>query len=136
MRVSNCQLAVVAVLVTLFITQAHAGNMSFLRDAPMGKFTDEDMKLMNANLEATVADTKVRTVHTWSNQQTGYSGTAETLQAFAGPNSVPCKRVRITNRAGTLTGKGQYTLCKLEGKEWTVVPNDYAPAPQPKATSK
>ena len=114
----------------LFLLQtslAQAGNSSFIIDAPIGRFTDEDIKLMNANIELTVADTKVRIVHSWSNPNTKHSGTAETLQALAGPDDVPCKRVRITNRAGNLKGQGQYTLCKVDGKDWTFVPNDYAP---------
>jgi hypothetical protein len=139
MRVSNRQLAVAVPLLMLFLLQvpvARAGNMSFIKDAPMGKFTDEDMKLMNANLDTTWAKAKVQTGHSWSNPKTNHSGTAEALQAFEGPNGIPCKRVRISNRAGNLTAKSQYTLCKMENQGWMLVPNDYAPLPQPKTTGK
>jgi hypothetical protein len=124
----------VATAYVLHAPFAQAGNSSFIIDAPIGRFTDEDVKLMNANIERTVVDTNVRVVHSWSNPITKYSGTAETLLVFAGPDGVPCKRVRIANRAGNLKGQGQYTLCKVDGKDWTFVPNDYAP--QPKADAK
>jgi len=117
-------------LYLLITPVAQAGNSTFIIDAPIGRFTDEDVKLMNANIEQTVADTKVRVVHSWSNPITKHSGTAESLQAFAGPGGVPCKRVRIANQAGSLKGQGQYTLCKVDGKEWTFVPNEYAPQPK------
>jgi hypothetical protein len=111
-----------------------AGNNSFVSDAPIGKFTEEDMTMMNVNLDATVADEKVRIVHSWNNPNTTHSGTAETLVTFAGPKGITCKRVSITNRASSLAGKGQYTLCKMPEQGWTFVPNEYAP--MPKTTGK
>jgi hypothetical protein len=139
MRASYRQLLFAAQLMLLCLLQpsaTQAGNNSYVSDAPIGKFTDEDMKLMNANLDATVADEKVRSVHSWSNPSTKHSGTAETLISYLGPNGIPCKRVTIANRAGNLTGKGQYTLCKMAEQGWTFVPNDYAPVPKAKATNK
>jgi hypothetical protein len=139
MRMSYHQLIVAAQLVALaglHISAAHAGNMSFISDAPMGKFTDEDIKFMNANLDAALAESRVRTIRSWSNASTGHSGTAEVLQAFAGPNDVPCKRVRVTNQAGKLTGKSQYTLCRIDGQAWNFVPNNYAPIPKAQSADK
>jgi hypothetical protein len=133
MRQSFRQICAGSLIATLCLLQpplAQAGNSSFIIDAPIGRFTDEDVKRMNANIDQTVVDTRVRVVHSWSNPATEHSGTAETLQAFTGPDGVPCKRVRIANRAGNLKGQGQYTLCKVDGKEWTFVPNDYAPHPK------
>ena len=136
MRVSYRPLIVTAqrivlclLLVPVLVPAVQAGNNSFISDAPMGKFTDEDIKLMNANIEATLADSKVRVMQAWSNPKTQHSGTAEILQAFAGPNGIPCKRVSVANRAGNLKGKSQYTLCKMDGKGWTYVPKDFASPP-------
>ena len=128
MRVSCRPFVVAAQIVMLCLLQISAtlaGNNSFISDAPIGKFTDEDLQMMNANIEATLADSKVRVEHAWNNPKTQHSGTAETLQAFSGPG-MPCKRISVTNRAGNLKGKGQYTLCKMVDKEWTYVPKDFA----------
>jgi hypothetical protein len=127
-------------LCLLHIAATQAGNNSFISDAPMGKFNDEDLRLMNANIDAALTDAKIRVVHSWSNLATKNSGTAETLQILVGPNGIPCKRIRVANSAGNLKGSGQYTLCKMEGKGWTFVPKDYAvsqPAnPQPANSSQ
>jgi hypothetical protein len=118
----------------LAIPATRAGNNSFISDAPIGKFTDEDMQLMNANLDAALSDAKLQVIHAWINPSTKHSGTAKALQAFNGPNGLPCKRVSVKNRAGNLKGSGQYTMCRMADKGWTFVPKDYASPPQSNPT--
>jgi hypothetical protein len=134
MYVSYRQWAAAQLLVLFLLHSAAtlAGNTSFVSDAPIGRFTEEDLKLMNDNIDAALADQKLLVVHSWTNPQTKNSGTAEALRAFSGPNGIPCKRVRVTNRADSLKGQGQYTLCKMEGQGWTYVPKDFASPAQSK----
>jgi hypothetical protein len=124
----------VFLLALLQMNTTQAGNLSFLKDGPIAKFSDEDVKLMSENVDAALADAKTHVVRQWASTTADNSGTVETLQAYAGPNGIACKRLRITTRAGNLTGKSIYTWCDMEAKGWTLVPSDFAPPPKQSPT--
>jgi hypothetical protein len=108
---------------------ASANNLTFLKQTPMAAFTDEDHALMMQNVEAVLADATTPAKRDWNNPKTGHSGTTETLIAFSGPKGESCKRLRVTNKAGSRDGKATYTHCKGDAG-WQLASSDYAPVPK------
>ena len=122
--------ALVAGAVLVFgMHSAFANNLSFLKQAPVAAFTDQDYALMMENVELVLADATTPVKRDWKNSQTGHSGTAETLVVFNGPKGESCKRLRVTSKAGSRDGKAMYTLCKGDAG-WQLASSDYAPVPK------
>jgi len=109
------------------VVTASAGNLSFLADSPVAYFNPDDMELMRQNslkvLDASGANTKQE----WSNAKTGASGWAQVRTQFTASDGVPCKRVRIVNKARGLQSDATYTVCKYPDRGW-VFNADAAPA--------
>jgi hypothetical protein len=121
---------IAATFLVMAVGTVNAGNLSFLRNSPMASFNDEDVRLMMANAEAAVLDTKLRSPRTWENPATKHTGTAETLLSYSGPNGIACKRLRIANQAGSNKGRATFTVCNRDEKGWQLVPSDFAPVPK------
>jgi len=119
----------------VWMESAAADNYSFLKNTPLGAFTDEDHALMTQNVEAVVTNAQTPAKRSWQNPQTGHSGTAESLLAFSGPKGESCKRIRVINKAGSRDGKATYTLCNGEAG-WQLASSDYAPMPKSKDKTK
>jgi hypothetical protein len=109
---------------------AHAGNLSYLKDAPIAKFNDEDVQLMTSNAQAVLADAKTPLSRSWANSKTNHSGTAESLLEFLGPKGIPCKRLRVTQRADGRESKATYTYCNMDAEGWRMVSSEFAPTPK------
>ncbi len=109
---------------------AYADNWTFLKETPIAKFDDEDVRLLLDAANAAVADAATPAQRQWKNERTGHYGELRTLASFAGPNGAHCKRLRVTNHASGRESKATYTLCDLPPKGWQWVPSDFAPAPK------
>jgi hypothetical protein len=113
---------------TMFFCQAtYADNWAFLKDTPLSKFSEEDRKMMMSNAVETVNDDSSTAARSWKNKKTSHSGTAQVLLAYAGPDNIPCKRIRIVNRAGDNQNRANYSVCKFADEGWKLVSNDFAP---------
>jgi hypothetical protein len=100
------------------VITASAGNLSFLANSPLSYFTPEDMNLMQENsmrvLDAPGANPK----QSWSNATTGASGWAQVRGQFTSSDGVPCKRLRIVNKAKGLQSDATYSVCKYPDRGW------------------
>jgi hypothetical protein len=109
------------------LTTASGGNLSFLDQSPVSRFTPEDVDMMHQNsiqaLDAQGANAK----QSWSNTRTGASGWAQVRSQFTASDGAPCKRLRVVNRAGGLESDSTFTVCKYADRGW-VLHADAAPA--------
>jgi len=112
------------------ISSALASNTAFLKDAAIGKFNDEDMRLLNEAVDLVLADEKTPAKREWKNRATGNHGTLQATSPFAGPNGERCKRLRVINHVGSIESKSTYTLCNMPPDGWRWVPSDFAPQPK------
>ena len=130
----SCAIAVcIAVIAISIASPAHAGNLSFLYDAAIGKFDEMDLQLMTETATAVLNAAATPKKLSWENPRTGNRGSVETLIEFAGPNRDACKQLRIDNHAGSRHGRAMYTACNIDAAGWKLVPSDYASPPKKKA---
>jgi len=120
----------------LGMQSALAHNLYFLRNSSIAAFTDEDYALMTQNAVKVLSDDKTPAKASWENPQTGSSGTAETLLAFSGPKGEPCKRLKLTNKAGSRHDQASHTLCHSDETGWQLASSDYAPMPKSSGKKK
>jgi hypothetical protein len=99
---------------------AAAAGLGFLKNAAVGSFDEEDVDLMMKNAGQVLESTAPNASQNWSNPKTGNSGAAEVLSTFTGTDGVPCKRVRVSNKAkrGNVEDQAIYTVCKYPDRGW------------------
>jgi surface antigen len=114
MRLGLPALATVIVLLAGAGAAAAAG-FGFLADSPIGKFNEDDLKLMNGAIDKalTASTPGVRT--RWANEKSGSSGEVTPQRAFE-RNGRACRDVKIVNRHKTLEASGIYTMCRDDGQ--------------------
>jgi surface antigen len=104
---------------------AAATNLAFLKDAPISRFTKQDMKLFEQTLNDALEKSADGDVKTWSNPDTQAGGEIKTLKSFK-RGALPCRRLAIRNSAKGLTASGEYSLCKQPKGEWKQAPPEGA----------
>src|SRR5512135_2973005 len=75
-----------------------AGNLDFLKDAPITRFKGADLQIFQSNLNDALQQNADGDTHRWENPATGSSGEIELIKSFSRDNK-HCRQVRITNRA-------------------------------------
>lgn len=118
MRGMQRQAALFAALL-LAAGSAVAAGFGFLTDTPVGKFNDDDLKMMNAAIDRALAAEPL-SVERWSNDRTGSSGEVSTQRAFE-HGGRPCRDLRVVNRHKSQENSGIYTLCR-DGSDWKLIP--------------
>ena len=106
---------------------APAQYLNFLKSSPLAYFKEDDNELMMRNANEVLDSTTPRAKKEWHNPKTGSSGLAEVRSEFTNTDSVPCKRLRIVNKAGGVQSDATYAVCKYEGRGWLLHP-DATPA--------
>jgi surface antigen len=112
-----------AALMYFAVGPAPAGNLTFLKQAPVSYFNDEDMRMLKEAVQQVLDDSNVKASKTWSNPATGNHGKVEGRSAFKTAAGVSCKRVRVTNHASGVDGQATYTVCKDPERDWVVDQN-------------
>ncbi|MCX7272057.1 MAG: RT0821/Lpp0805 family surface protein, partial [Burkholderiales bacterium] len=104
---------------TLFVamTPASAQNLGFMKDAPIARFTDQDMQLFKQTLNDVLDDSKLGEARSWSNPDTKARGEVTAIKSFE-RDAVPCRRVAIKNWAKGRSASGQYNFCKQASGQW------------------
>ncbi|MBV8143850.1 MAG: hypothetical protein JO184_02495 [Gammaproteobacteria bacterium] len=129
MSIRTPYLAAIALLTgSVAVISASAGNLSFLNQSPLNYFNADDMEMMRQNARKVLDDPAANARQTWSNAKTGASGLAQVRSEFKTSDGVPCKRLRIINKAKGLQGDATYTICKSPDGDWAIH-TDAAPAP-------
>lgn len=93
---------------------AAAAGFGFLSESPMGRFNDEDLRLMNESIDKALQAGEMGTPVRWANAQTSSSGEVTPQRAFESRGR-PCRDLRVVNRHRTLEASGIYTLCRDNG---------------------
>jgi surface antigen len=108
-----------ALLLVLFSASLPAGatNLAFLKEAPISRFTKQDMKLFEQALNDALEKSADGEAKTWSNPDTQAGGEIKTIKSFK-RGAMPCRSLVIRNSAKGLTASGEYSLCKQPKGEW------------------
>lgn len=92
-----------------------AAGFGFLADSPVGKFNEDDLKLMNGAIDKALAASEVGARTRWVNEKTGSSGEVTPQRTFE-RNGRACRDVKIVNRHKMLEASGVYTMCREDGQ--------------------
>ena len=99
---------------------AMAINLNFLRNAPISRFNQQDIQLLQeAFLKAMDSGADGTTVE-WANDRTGASGTITPTERFQ-RGGAECRTARFTTRFRALTGGGEFSFCKNSKGDWLLV---------------
>jgi surface antigen len=105
------------VVALLAMTSAQAANLAFMKDAPIARFTDQDMQLFTQTLNGVLDSGADGEARKWSNPDTKAGGEVKAIKSFA-RDAMPCRRVAIKNKAKGRSNSGQYNFCKKPTGEW------------------
>lgn len=94
---------------------AAAAGLGFLAETPMGKFNEDDLKLMNGAIARALAAAEIGTPIRWANDKTLSSGEVTAQRAFEQMGR-PCRDLKVVNRHRTLEASGVYTMCREDGQ--------------------
>ena len=115
-----------AALLTLAIAGApftvQALDLTFLDQAPIRFFNDADLKLMSDAADKALDQAKDGEDVSWSNDQTGSSGTITPVRSFARQGK-DCRRLRVVNLASKATRGGANSnvdFCNVDGT-WKIL---------------
>lgn len=114
MRFGLPGLALAVALLAGPVTAAAAG-FGFLADSPIGKFNEDDLKLMNGAIDKALAGNELGVRTSWVNEKTGSSGEVTPQRAFERGGRA-CREVKIINRHKMLEASGVYTMCREDGQ--------------------
>lgn len=76
-----------------------AGNLNFLKDGPVGKFTDRDWEMMQETTRTALDNAPDGETVSWSNSDSGASGTIRPLETYD-MDGMRCRRTELSNSAG------------------------------------
>ncbi len=104
------------------IVVASGGNIGFLKDAPLTRFTGPDREMFGKNLNTALEQNADGEVRRWQNPDTGSAGEIELVRSFT-QDSKRCRGVRISNRArGYAEAKTDTVFCRETDGRWKVLP--------------
>lgn len=123
MRIRNTVNAVLFALAAATAPVAvQALDLTFMDQAPIRFFDDEDMKRMSDAADKALAEAKDGEEVQWSNDQTGSSGTITPVRSFTRQDK-DCRRLKVVNLARQAT-RGSSTsnldFCSVDGT-WKIL---------------
>jgi surface antigen len=105
------------------------GNIGFLKDTPLTRFSGPDQALLETNVTEALNSTADGEVRHWQNPNTGSSGEIAILKSLD-QQGKRCRQTRITNRArGYSEAKTDFLFCLEPDGRWKVA----SPAKEPVA---
>lgn len=119
-RPSRCATLLALSLSAVAAVAVQAANLSFLNNSPVSLFKQEDVDLMTENARKVLDSSDPAAKLSWSNPKTGASGFAQAKGQFTSSDGVPCKRLRVMNKARNLQSDSIYTLCKSADRGWII----------------
>jgi hypothetical protein len=111
------------VVLTLLLAQAAVGgatNLGFLKNAPIGQFKEEDMRMMRAAAEDLLREDAKGASREWHNDKTGNSGRLEILDVFTSEDGRHCKKLLVVTRAKSQEQHSAYPLCAAPDGRWLI----------------
>ena len=113
MRLQLCVYGAIAVGVVVFLPTASAFNELFLARGPLGNLKKGDIAIARAEIRNTLETGADGYVHTWSNPETGASGTVRPTSTVT-KNGMRCRVTDFTTYAGGERGASTWTICKTK----------------------
>lgn len=104
----------------IFSTNVFAGNLSFLNNSAITKFTDEDRDLMMANIMYALDHIKDGRKSAWKNPHSGAWGYAIPSRSATVKGKI-CRNITTFNFAKGVTGESIYRLCKCGKQRWQII---------------
>ena len=92
-------------------------------DTVIAKFNAEDTRLMLERINTALTTGQEAVPLAWRNDTSGVSGTATPLNRLR-CNELDRRRVKITNRSGSMTGESIWRFCAKPQGHWKVVDPD------------
>jgi surface antigen len=124
-----CAVAVSAFMCCAVLAQS---NLGFLKNAPMGSFKDDDVKLMMQTAEAVLNSPDPGTTRAWQNAATGNGGEIKKLSSFNTKDGRECHRLQVHNYTKQhVESLSTTNMCRSQGGKWLIDPEAQ---PAPKAT--
>jgi surface antigen len=99
------------------LSAVSAIDVRFLKETPIGKFSKEDLSMMQETARKALSEAPDGTLVEWSNPKTGSSGTIKPLDTFQ-QQGLKCRRAEVTNRYKTLLGGTTLVACEVKKGEW------------------
>jgi hypothetical protein len=115
MRHLAWRVSLLAVLATAL--PVAAANLNFLKDAPISKFTEEDLKIFTQTRDQLLNTGKDGETREWSNPATKASGKINIVKSFE-RDGLRCRSLKITNRAKGLSQTNPANFCQQASQEW------------------
>ena len=107
-----------ACLLLCVLSGSWASNLSFLSSSPLVYFSADDKKMMMDSVRAALDSSAADAGGSWSNPKTGSSGEVQVTGVFTTSDGVPCKQLKVTNRARGLNSVATYQVCKSKDRGW------------------
>lgn len=126
LRVRNL---VASTLLSTLAAVGSASNMSFLKDAPIGQFKEEDMRMMRAAAADLIREGVKGATRDWRNEATGNSGRFQILSVFTSADGRQCMKLLVITRAKSAEQQSKYPVCAGPDGRW-LIDTEAAPKPQ------
>ncbi len=118
MRLSFRSLVTAALLSAAVV--GSASNMDFLKDAPLGQFEEEDMRMLRAAAAQLAQENVKGAAREWRNEATGNSGRLEILSVFTSEDGRHCMKLLVITRSKSAQQRSQYPVCAGADGRWLI----------------
>ncbi len=93
-----------------------AANISFLNDAAMSEFKDDDVMMLQSNIDEALTLPEGET-KAWENPVTGAHGRITVLAPHS-RDGRECRKLRVENHARGRSGEGDWNYCRTTEGRW------------------
>jgi surface antigen len=98
--------------------EGRAGNLGFLAKTAVGKFSADDLRILQATALTLLKDGATGQSQEWSNPNSTAKGTLTIVKVFNSTEGYLCKSVRSENSANGLHGRATYPVCEIQPGDW------------------
>ena len=113
------------------VAATSGGNLGFLKDAPITRFTGADLQMFRSNVADALEQAADGDSRRWQNPKTGSSGEIALVKTFE-QDGKRCRRTRIINRArGYAEAHTDAVFCKEADGRWKVLTQTKQPPAGP-----
>jgi hypothetical protein len=119
MQLSFCSLVTAALLSAVAVVGS-ASNMDFLKDAPVGQFKEEDMRMLRAAAAQLEQENVKGAAREWRNEATGNSGRLEILAVFTSEDGRHCMKLLVITRSKSAQQRSEYPVCAGTDGRWLI----------------
>jgi surface antigen len=101
------------------VAAAAQSNLRFLRDTPISRFNDADMRLMFEAGRAALDSGEPGAMREWRNEKTRHSGRITVQRQFTFETR-DCRRLQVENRARSMESQTVLSVCRDLKGAWKI----------------